>query len=232
MIGFALSSAVPSAPITNQIATALLENLRRCEALWLQQNTDVQDANAREWGCVANVELRWSAETGAVDPSPDLAVVQLVQDLPPGTPPGDMAYHTVDPQGRPLCLISYSACGDNWPSAASHEICECREDAPCTIQCDAPDGTKWDREVCDPVQGSDYSENGVMVSNVVGPRYFNLQMTGPFDIAGAVTGAFQQLSGGYHDGSAGQVFGDKVPPEKREYLARVGVRGKLQKAGR
>ena len=81
MKGFALSSLVPEAPITSAIATALLQQLRRVEAMWVKQLTDPQSANARVWGCVAEVALEWSATIGEVAPG-DFAVVQIVTALP------------------------------------------------------------------------------------------------------------------------------------------------------
>jgi hypothetical protein len=232
MKGFAIASFVESVPMSAEEATAFLENLRRAEALWFHQVTDPQSSNAREWGCVANVELRWSPEIGRLDTDPDLAVVQLVMALPAGTPEGFIAYHDVDELNRPRCLISYVAAGSDWPSAMSHELCEARVNPLCNQQSPpAPDGSTWDLEVCDPCQGSDYIEPGttVRVSNVVGPAFFGLDK-GPLDIAGIVKAPFGELPGGYHDGSVGQVFGERVSDAKRAEVAAHGVRGKKQRA--
>jgi hypothetical protein len=234
MIGFALSSAVPGVPVTQEIADAILCQLRRTEALWAKFLTDPQRANAREWGCAANVELRWSPEVGAVDPDPGLCVVRLMPALPPGTPEGFIADHDVDDLGRPRCSISYVAAGSNWPSAASHEIAETRVNPLCDEQSPpGPDGTTWDLEVCDPVQETDYVEAGttVRVANACGPAFFGLDH-GPLDIAGAVTAPFHELASGYHDGSDGQHFGLAVPPVKVAEVEARGVRGKRQKAQR
>lgn len=230
----ALSSAMPDVPITEREAVALLQNLRRCEALWLKYLTDPQNANARIWGCAANVELRWSVETSAVDSSPDAVIVQLVAALPDGTPDGVIAYHTLDAQLRPLCLISYVAAGNDWVSAASHEIQESRVDATCTATAQAPDGSWWDLEVCDPVEGSDYEENGIMVANGVGPRYFFPQDTGPLDIVGAVSASYQELPTGYHVANGVEVFGERVSDAKRAHVladhGRPGLRRKARAA--
>lgn len=201
--------------MTEQIATALIQTLRRCEALWHDQLVDTSNAIGADWGNVATVDVLWSAELGAVDPRPDLCVVQLVDALPAGTPSGVIAYHTEDASGRPLCLVSYVAAGSDWPSAMSHELHESKIDATLNLTATAPDGSVWDLETDDPVEGSDYPENGVMVSNCAGPRYFGLAQDGPMDIAGAVTAPFQQLPTGYHalaDGS--QVFGARVSAAK------------------
>ena len=210
MKGYALSSFVEGVPITEEIAIALLENLRRLEALWVKQLTDPQSANARVWGCAANVELRWSPEVGKIDLDPELAVVQLVAALPAGTPAEFIAEHDIDDLGRPRCSISYVAAGSDWIAAASHEIGESRVNPLCDQQSPpAPDGTTWDLEVADPAQGSDYVEPGTTfaVANHVGPAFFGLDK-GPLDITGVVKAPFEQLPSAYHDGSAGQVKGE------------------------
>jgi hypothetical protein len=178
------------------------------------------------------VRVVWGASIGAVDPDPTLVVVQLVEALPAGTPATDIAYHTVDAMGRPLCLISYVAAGSDWPSAMSHELAETRCDATCQLRSGpAPDRTTWDLEVCDPVQDTDFVLSGVKVANVCGPAFFGLPGTegGPLDIARAAQQPFHELPGGYHDGSAGLVFGEHVSAAKRDEVTRNGVRGKKQR---
>jgi hypothetical protein len=231
MKGYALSSFVDGVPITEAIASALLMNLRRLEALWSKDLTDPQNPAARVWRCAANVELRWSPEIGKIDLDPELAVIQLVPALPPGTPEGFIADHDVDEIGRPRCSISYVACGSDWPAAAAHEL-ESRVNPMCDRRSPpAPDGTRWDLETADPVQGSDYVEPGttIPVANHVGPAFFGLD-NGPLDIAGVVKAPFEELATGYHDGSAGQVFGERVSDAKRQEVVAHGVRGKKQRA--
>ncbi len=226
MKGFALSSLVPEAPITSAIATALLQQLRRVEAMWVKQLTDPQSANARVWGCVAEVALEWSATIGEVAPG-DFAVVQLVTALPPGTPDNIIAYHTEDDLGRPLCLISYVNAGVDWPSACSHELAECRVDANCSATAKAPDGRTFALEVCDTAEGSDYEEAGVKVSNAVGPAYFCLA-PGPLDIAGVMSEPFQILPTGYAVVDGSDIFGAMVPQTKKDHVlsshGRPGIR--------
>jgi hypothetical protein len=221
--GYAISSDVEGFPITAEVGTALLQNLRRCEALWVKQLTDPQEANARVWGCRANVDVMWSAETGAVDPDPALCVVQLVPSLPAGVDANIIAYHTVDDSGRPLCLISYVAAGSDWPSAMSHEICESRVDATCNATVRAPDGRVFDLEVCDTVEGSDYEEASVRVANVVGPAYFGIDR-GPLDIAGVAAEPFQILPTGYAVIDGSEVFGAMVSGAKKDYI--LGTHGR------
>jgi hypothetical protein len=230
---FAVSSSCPAAPLTQEIATALLERLRQVEYMWVKQLTDPQNANARAWGCVANVGLVYSLTVGNVPVTPDACRVELVADFSavPGVAADDIAFHTLDSLGRAVCYISYHAAGADWPSAASHEIAEARVNATCAQRATAPDGTQWDVEVCDPVQGSDAAPPGTTVplANACGPRFFWLQDDGPLDLAGVASTPFHELPGGYHDGSAGQVFGERVSPAKRAEVERNGVRGKRQR---
>lgn len=231
--GFALSSDVAEAPLTAEIASAMIEQLRQTEVIWEDLLTDPRDPNARIWGCYKQVDVTWNPQIDAVEKNVSFASVRLVASIPDA--PEDEAYHTEDRYGHPLCLISYAACGGSWPSAMSHEIAECRCDATCLLTVNAPGNFKWAREVCDPVQGSDYVAQGtnVAVSNVVGPAYFGLAASGRLDLAGAVTAPFQQLPSGYHEqisrnGDTANIFGDRVTAEKRAYVQRVGVRGGLR----
>ena len=237
--GFCISSLVPSDPITEEDATALDQSLKRLEALWILQNTDPQNPNARMWELRANVDLVWSPVVGAVDGDPKLSVVQLVATLPAGTPDGVIAYHTLDDAGRPLCLISFAAAGSDWPSAMAHELHEARQDGPLSQTARAPDGSLWDLETDDSLEGSDYTEPGttIMVSNAAGPRYFGLQSIGPLDIReamglrSAVAVPFQQLPTGYHVANGVEQFGDRVTATQRAHvLSDYGRPGQRRKA--
>lgn len=229
---FALSSSCPDAPITAEIATAIMERLRQVEFLWKDYLTGDSD-NAKAWGQAENVGFVYNTTVGDLQAHADACVVQIVPNFGafPGVPAMDEAFHTLDAQGRQVCYISYVACGAEWPSAASHEVNEARINP--MLEAQSPpslDGTTWDLEVCDPVQGSDTtpSGTGVLCANAVGPAYFGMS-TGPLDVTGAVTTPFQELPGGYHNGSAGQIFGEHVPEKKKEYILRSGVRGKKQR---
>ena len=247
MRGYALSSAVPEAPITDAIGSALVANLRRLEQWWRMHLNP-------EWDNLVNVALEYCTETGAVPSDPTYAVVQVVASLPDA--PGDIAYHTLDASGRPLCLISWAAVqteggtltGPNGlVSAISHEILESRVDPLCAWTVKQytgelnPDGVDEPIEVCDRVQGSDYEEPcapGIFVANAVGPRFWIAGQVGLLDIrsdvtTAAVTSAFEQLPGGYHEaiaanGAVTQVFGDAVSAMKRARLLRTGVRGGMR----
>ncbi len=249
MRGFGVSSSVPEAPFTQEIGTALLENLRRCEALWMPYLVEpetapgVLDAIAREglianaemWERLPHVELEYTTKVGDISPANDICRVELLADFSafPDVPQEDEAFHTVDAQGRQVAYISFKACGAGWVVAAAHEICEARIDAPCTNSFARGDGTRWAAEVCDSLQGTDYAESGdtVQVANVAGPRYFDLESEGPIDIAGAASEAWQETPEGYHeltaaDGTTSQVYGERVTAKKRAELERRGPRSR------
>lgn len=232
--GFAISSSVPGVTLGEREATAFLEGLRRLEQWWSHENTDPQDANARAWGCRLNVDLEYH-EAGN-DPAGDgWVLVQLVAQLPPGTPPDFEAYHSTDEQGRPVALVKWSP---NWTEAFSHEIWETREDATCQITVPLPDGGRTPREVCDWAQGQPYEEPtspGVLLANAVGPGFFVVGSTGDLDIASdiriaGIRRAFAETPDGYHEvvsdsGESTYVYGEYVTAAKRALLERVGPRG-------
>jgi len=245
--GYAISSAVAEAPITEAMAVALTKNLRRLEAWW-----DVELYASTVWEHQAHVDVKWSPTVGDMLQDPGYAVVHVVDSLPDA--PQDIAYHTVDEQGRPVCLISWAAVlaeggtltgPDGLTSAIGHEILESRVDPTCLSYVPLPQGGSTPLEVCDWVQGSDYCEPGspdVYVPNAVGPMFFVNGKFGRLDIAsdlsaGAVTQAFQETPGGYHeveapDGTVSNVFGERVPEVKRLRIDRVGPRGGLRRCAR
>jgi hypothetical protein len=248
---YAITSMIPEVVITADIGTALLENLRRLEQWWA-----VRLATLAEWNSLANVGLVWSAETGAIPADPELALVQVVASLP--NAPQDIAYHTTDAVGRPLCLVSWSAVQaeggtltgpDGLVSAISHEIQESRVDPSCNTLTPLPgDNSTGDistpLEVCDWVQGSDYVEPcspGIYLANAVGPRFFLQGATGKLDTrsdvtAGAVSEAFQLLPEGYYEQIQGaavsNVYGARVSWKKHARLERTGPRGGAVRAAR
>ena len=249
MKGFAISSEVPEAPITFEGAEAATMTLRRLEKWWA-------DECSRDtvWERQANVDVKWSPVVGDMLPDPEYAVVHVVRGFTePGTE-NDVAFHTLDDKGRPVCLISWeqvqreggSLTGPNglW-SAITHEIKEARIDALCNRTAALPnDAGRTPIEVDDWLQGSDYEEPGcpgVFVSNSAGPGFFvagTVRALG-LDIASdvrspTVTQAFQETPGGYHevdhwDGTTSLVFGDRVPGDKADRIRRTGARGGLRR---
>jgi hypothetical protein len=230
--GFAISSSVPEAPITEAVATAMIENLRRLERWWVRELTDPQDPNARLWGCVANVDIEWGGET---PPGPEWVLVQIVAALPIDTPEGDVAFHTVDELGRPLAMILHNA---DWTVSLSHELLETRCDATCQILMTLLNGKKTPREVCDWIQGTDYCEpfSEVRVANAVGPLFFDEEsntrlLTIASDLTGELRKPLEESPEGYHEiidpstGASSLVFGERMGQMTRDRLARTGPRG-------
>jgi hypothetical protein len=251
MRGYALSSASQSVVIAPADALAFAESMKRHETMWglflsnpesiLGLDPETLEglvANAEKWEHRANVDVVWNAEIGVVNPDPNLSVIQIVDALPPGTPPGVIAYHDTDELGRPRSLISYVAAGSAWLSAVLHEGHESRSDASCRATVRMPDGRRLDLETDDPFEGSDFPENGRMVSNSGGPRYFGLTTTGVWDLrqmAGfepAMTTVCGCLDTGYRviDGAAD--FGPMVSEAKKAYVrgecGRPGMRRKAR----
>ncbi len=120
-----------------------------------------------------------------------------------------LGYHTVDGSGRPALFIEtgpiQSMNGTTKTGAMSvsavlsHELLETLEDPDAGEWYEAPDGTLYAREVCDPVQGDAYDIDGVTVSAFVGPQWWR-GGSGPFAFAGASALDCQPLSlrpGGY-----------------------------------
>lgn len=238
MKGYAISSSVDEAPITEAMAVAITKGLRRLEQWWRPYlSTDVT------WGGEANVDVKWSPTIGDMLPDPDYCVVHVVPKL---DDPHVVAYHTYD-FNRPICLISWamvqveggSLVGpDGLISAISHEVFESRVDATCAKTARMPDGLYTPLEVCDWVQGTDYCEPGspeIYIANAVGPRFFVVGAQGRLDIRSdvtepAVTQAFQETPEGYHeveqlDGSVTQVFGSRFPECKKPRIIEKGTRG-------
>lgn len=248
MKGYAISSEVAEAPITEARAVAITKSLRRLEAWWSEELK-----SCAAWENLPNVEVKWSPDVGAILPDLEFAVVHVV---PAFTEPGtenDIAFHTVDEFGRPMCKISWAAVlaeggsldGPNGlVSAISHEVDESRIDAPCTEVVPLPGGgdKTTSLEVCDWVQGADYEEDGspgIFVANAVGPRFFREGEAGRLDIASdlrepTVTSAFQETPGGYHDVISPDspvtfVFGDEMTEAKRARVTRTGPRGGMRR---
>ena len=255
MRGYALASMVPDAQLTPAIAQAILMSLRRFEAHWRDRLVTIA-----EWGNAENVALEASYEVGAVPADPTLALIQIVQSSP--VPSGDIADHTVDANGRPICYISWDAVQaeggtltgpDGLVSAITHEVHESRLDPLCLTVTPLPNvngmgDTSTPLESDDALQGTDYCEPaapGIYVSNSCTPAYFlqgNTSETAQLDTradvtTSAVSEAFEIAPEGYReviasDGTTSNVYGAKVSHLKHARLERTGPRSGAVRAAR
>jgi hypothetical protein len=81
--------------------------------------------------------------------------------------------------GRPYALVWTSgASAQGWSRDFSHEVVEMLEDPTLEVRY-VHDGSSWQREIADPVEGLGYRLRGVYVSDFVTPQWY----------AGASTGA-------------------------------------------
>ena len=242
---------VAEAPLTEPIAVALLENLRRCARHWLSYLDGL-------WAAPDAVELQWCEQIGQVNPDPELVAVEIVANFDgvPGAE-NDIAYHDTDAFGRPRCRISWAAIRAQGATvtgplgltvAISHELLECLVDPTCRRTLSTvfgtlnPEGLDEPLEVCDRLQGSDYCEPtspGIYVANATTPAYWRGGNPGEkaCDIRDDVsairilTRPWEQLPGGYHETLPGGalVFGERVNESARMRLLRTGPRGGMRR---
>lgn len=83
-----------------------------------------------------------------------------------------------------------------WSAVLSHEVCEMVVD-PWASLCVQAGDTILSLEVCDPVEGSLYSIDGVLVSNFVLPTWFRKGSPAPWDFQKALVAPLTLARGGY-----------------------------------
>jgi hypothetical protein len=90
-----------------------------------------------------------------------------------GEPHGEHYYH-----GQPYALVWTSdATAEGWSRDLSHEVIEMLEDPSRDVRY-LHDGSTWQREIADPVEGLGYRLDGVYVSDFVTPRWYAGGSTG------------------------------------------------------
>lgn len=119
----------------------------------------------------------------------------VILDKP--TEPDACGFHEVL-KNSPFGFVFIEPDPEGWVGTFSHEVLEVLGD-PWASTCIIRGKKSVGLEVCDAVEDDSfcYPINGLNVSNFVGPRYFNLVSTGPFDYGRKVTKPFQVLKGGY-----------------------------------
>lgn len=168
--------------------------------------------------------------------APDLLLLQLVDTV---AVPGALGYHDELPDGtiygkvavKPVLdagggVLTAGGSGDSVSAVLSHEALEAKLDPNVNLWADGPvafEGVAYASvayESSDPVQAGAYSSHGVLLSNFVGPSYFDRQnlrggSKGParYDWMGQLTAPLSVAPGGYlivrqGPGSESQVFGE------------------------
>ena len=118
-----------------------------------------------------------------------------------------LGYHDDTADGLPMAKIFYETTINDHEDPAvtgSHEILEMLVDPTINgTATDPADGWVYAKEVCDAVEETTYTINGVSMSNFQKPAWFGLtnppgtSATGDYDFLGKCTQAFQLLAGGY-----------------------------------
>lgn len=88
---------------------------------------------------------------------------------------GAIGYHDQKPDGTPIIYVFTDlaiSLGDPWTTVASHEVLEVLGDPRLRRCIEMDDGTIWDAEACDRVEGDKYLIDGVWVSNFNTPECF------------------------------------------------------------
>jgi hypothetical protein len=174
------------------------------------------------------------SDNGAVDA--DAYQVQVKDDA---DSPGELGFHDVDDQGKPIVFIfakTALADGQTVSSVLSHELCEAFADPSCTLWHQCPDGKMRALELCDAVENDSYSkqigDTMVTVSNFVTPNYFrDTPIPGEkFDFMGKLSGpAPARTPGGYDivietNGAPSQEFSEHFREMARERPHRAAMK--------
>lgn len=186
----------------------------------INESTAITDADAQtmmaalsqQW----NMQLAgvWGLEYGS------LAFVPKGQAPTPGTwwivflddsdQAGALAYHDVTNEGLPISKVFVKTLlsdGASVSVGASHEMCEMAVDPTINLAAQAPDGTFWAYEVCDPFEDDQYGYKigDVLVSDFCTPAWFGFVHSAGMkvDFMGHGTAPFQVMSGGYAQSNNG-----------------------------
>lgn len=239
---FAVSSSVPGALTPAQLQAGCVASAKGLARL------------AAWWGIPAP-RVEFTTQLGATLDDTSAYDVHILPDLSqfPGASQ-DLAFH-IDANGRPTCYIGANVCKaengtadwifgpDGLWVAIDHELKECAIDPDCSQEVQGPT-CKMPKEVCDLLQGTDYTEpgsDGIYLANAYGPQGFVIGATraAGLDIASdlrapVATEAFWLAPGGYYVNvdTDTEVFGALVSAAKIDRIKRTGVRGGLRRVKR
>jgi hypothetical protein len=192
---------VPQVQVLNYAATPLGNTLAELVAVL---NLYYQDYVTPEWGCALSFV--------AMDPPPPAAQMEaaLVGKwaliiLDDATVAGAEGFHEESPEGLPrgyaFAKTTIDA-GDSFSVTLTHEAAEMGADSLTnqTVMGPLVAGKQsfWIQEIADPVEMSDFTIDGIRVSNFVTRNYYN--QTPPaakFDQLGHLAAPFSLESGGY-----------------------------------
>jgi len=138
-----------------------------------------------------------------------------------------LAYHDVDPHGRPYCRVFaktiLNAGGTiltgslSVSAATSHEVIEAFCDPPALFWSEKGGGGLIALEACDPCQDIAYELNGVAVSDFCLPAFFSPLSPGPYTFRDSIGNPGGLSKGGYLivaiKDNERQVYG-RIPPWK------------------
>lgn len=210
------------------ILNKLLAILRPASAIYVvNESTVVSDADVKKWCKAVQKQIKrdvvpaWGgkAKTVRFISSPAGApkngwVIAVLDDADQA---GALGYHTTDDKGRVYGRVFAKTAQDYGYSASqtfSHEVLETWGD---------PGVDKWVQatkqmysvpvELCDAVEGDQYSINGVVVSNFVFPAWFGKSGGTGYDQLGTAPAPFKVAPNGYTvvqfpNGSTTQIFGE------------------------
>lgn len=141
------------------------------------------------------------------DMIPGGAIQVLLQDHAPTEDEGDLGFHTVTPDGWPICRVfiaDANADGIQWSVSVDHEIKETIADlyGTSTVQHIDGIGIEWRYalETCDAVEDDQFSHhtgtNGYRFSDFVLPSYFN-DGPAPWSFGNKLSGPFTTVEGGF-----------------------------------
>lgn len=133
----------------------------------------------------------------------------------------------------------------SWTQAASHEAIEMLLNWKLDQWVTAPDGARWPREACDPVEAYGYpmtvnlpfgESRDVQLSDFVVPSFWDARGRWAYDYLGMLGAPFTVAPGGYalveHDGAMVEVGGSVVVGGSRRAKVRATSRARALRAPR
>ena len=139
-----------------------------------------------------------------------------------------LGYHDITANGQPISKVfvrTIKAAGEKLSVTASHELLEMLIDPSAQLWAQNSNGAFYAYEMCDAVEGEEYSIDGVAVSDFVHPSFFeswHKPNSIQFDHLGKVAQPFKTLQRGYqivsNGGRVTEIFGSHV---KRRHFREV-----------